>query len=54
MFHKYLNHNKLLVRFGSLLGLVLVVFFSAWTISYFLLPEGSIARPYGCSIAGRE
>ena len=40
MLQKYLMHGKLLVRFGSLLGLVLVVFLGAWTVSYFLLPEG--------------
>jgi hypothetical protein len=55
MLHKYLNHDKLLVRFGSLLGLVLVVFFSAWTISYFLLPEGILrGRTAAQSLAGND
>jgi hypothetical protein len=40
MFEKYLLHSRLLVRFGSLLGVVLVVILGAWTVSYFLLPEG--------------
>jgi hypothetical protein len=40
MFQKYLLHEKLPVRFGSLFGFVLIVFLGAWTVSYFLLPEG--------------
>jgi hypothetical protein len=33
-------HDKLLIRFGALLVVVLVIFFCAWTLSYLFLPEG--------------
>ena len=40
MFKHYLMHDKLLIRFGALLGVVMVIFLSTWTLSYFFLPEG--------------
>jgi hypothetical protein len=40
LFHKYLLNDKLLIRFGSFFGVVLVLFLLAWTIGYFFLPEG--------------
>jgi len=40
MFKRYLMHEKLLVRFGALLGVVATVFLCAWILSYFFLPEG--------------
>jgi hypothetical protein len=55
MFQKYLTHDKLLVRFGSLLGLVLVGFLGAWTISYFLLPEGVLrGKSAAQALAGND
>lgn len=37
---KLLLHDKLIVRFVSLFGLGLVLFFLVWTLSYIALPEG--------------
>lgn len=55
MFQKYLLHDKLLIRFGSLLGFVLIVFFTAWTVSYFLLPEGALrGRTVSQVLAGND
>lgn len=42
MFQKYLLHEKLPVRFGSLLGIVLIAFFAAWFVGYYFLPEGAL------------
>ncbi len=39
MFKRFLLHEKLLVRFGALLGLVLLIFLGAWALSYAFLPE---------------
>jgi hypothetical protein len=44
LLQKYLLHDKLLVRFGSLLALAVVVFLGAWTASYFLMPEGVLRK----------
>jgi len=40
MFKHYLMHDKLLIRFGALFGVVMVIFLATWTLSYFFLPEG--------------
>jgi hypothetical protein len=40
IFKQYMMHDKLLIRFGALLVVVLVIFFCAWTLSYLFLPEG--------------
>jgi hypothetical protein len=40
VFKRYLMHDRLWVRFGALLGVVMAIFVSAWTLSYFFLPEG--------------
>ena len=40
MFKNYLLHEKLLVRFGALLVLVMAAFLGAWILSYLFLPEG--------------
>jgi hypothetical protein len=40
MFARYLTHEKLLVRFLALLGVVSVLFVVVWTLSYAFLPEG--------------
>jgi len=42
VFQKYLLHEKLPVRFGSLLGIVLIAFFAAWFVGYYFLPEGAL------------
>jgi len=42
VFQKDLLHDKLLVRFGSLLGFVLIAFFAAWIVGYSFLPEGAL------------
>ncbi|MFO8041985.1 MAG: hypothetical protein R6U25_02180 [Alkalispirochaeta sp.] len=40
MFHDFLGSDRLIVRFISLYAMGLVVFFAAWTVSYWILPEG--------------
>ncbi len=40
MFKRYLMHDRLLIRFGTLLGVVMLIFLGTWTVSYVLLPEG--------------
>jgi hypothetical protein len=40
MIKRFLLHDKLLIRYGVLLGMVLAVFLSIWTLSYLFLPEG--------------
>lgn len=55
MLQKYLIHDKLLVRFGSLLGLVLVVFLGAWILSYLFLPEGVLlGKTAAQALAGND
>ena len=55
MFKRYLIHDKLLVRFGTLLGVVMAVFLSAWTLSYFFIPEGVLrGRLVGQVLAGND
>jgi hypothetical protein len=51
----YLLHDKLLIRFGALLGMVLAVFLGIWTLSYLLLPEGIMrGRLVGQVLTGQE
>jgi hypothetical protein len=40
MVKRYLMHDRLLVRFGALFGMVFIVLLGAWAVSYLLLPEG--------------
>ncbi len=40
VFKRYLMHDRLLIRFGALLGVVMLIFLGTWTASYVLLPEG--------------
>jgi hypothetical protein len=55
MFKQFLLHDKLLIRFGSLLGVVLVFFLGAWTLSYLFLPEGILrGRNVGQILAGND
>jgi hypothetical protein len=52
---RYLLHDKLLIRFGALLGMVLAVFLSIWTLSYLFLPEGVLrGRLVGQVLTGQE
>lgn len=55
MFKQFLLHDKLPIRFGSLLGVVLVFFLGAWTLSYLFLPEGILqGRNVGQILAGND
>ncbi|WP_157209607.1 hypothetical protein [Methanosalsum zhilinae] len=40
---RFLGHQHLLVRFISLYALGLILFFTSWTTSYYLLPEGLLS-----------
>jgi hypothetical protein len=54
-FKQYLIHDKLPIRFGSLLAVVLVIFLSAWTLSYLFLPEGILrGRNVAQVLAGND
>jgi hypothetical protein len=55
VFKHYLIHDRLLVRFGALLGVSMAVFLSAWTLSYFFIPEGVLrGRLVGQALAGND
>lgn len=55
MFQRYLMHDRLLVRFLALLGLVMVVFLGAWVVSYLFLPEGVLRnRNFAQALAGSD
>ena len=48
-------HDKLLVRFGALLGVVMAVFLGAWILSFFFIPEGVLrGRLVGQVLAGSD
>jgi hypothetical protein len=51
----FLLHDKLLIRFAALLGLVLTVFLSVWTLSFLILPEGVLrGRLVGQALTGQD
>jgi hypothetical protein len=52
--NKYLCHERLAIRFVSLLGLCTVLFLITWTFSYLLLPEGLLRGRTGSAIVGDE
>jgi hypothetical protein len=55
MFQKYYLHDKLLVRFGSLLAFTSVVFLGAWFVSFYLLPEGILrGKSAAQALAGND
>ena len=55
MLIKYLLHEKLLVRFGSLLVLVMAAFLGGWILSYLFLPEGLLrGRSAAQALAGND
>jgi hypothetical protein len=48
-------HDRLLVRFGVLFGMVMIVLFGAWALSYLLLPEGILrGRTAAQVLAGND
>ena len=55
MLRRYLTHEKLLVRFLTLLGTVSVLFVVVWMLSYSFLPEGLMRGRSGAqALAGVE
>ena len=53
MLRRYLTHDRLVVRFLSLLAVVSIVFIAVWAASYWLLPEGLLTgRTGGQALAG--
>jgi hypothetical protein len=52
--NRFLCHERLLVRFISLVGICTVLFLIAWTFSYSFLPEGVMRGRTGSVIAGDE
>jgi hypothetical protein len=55
MFKRYLMHDRLLVRFGALFGMVLIVMLGSWALSYLLLPEGILRGRTGAQVfAGND
>lgn len=52
---RFLLHEKMLIRFTSLLALVLIAFFFTWTLSYLFLPEGLLrGRSAAALLAGND
>lgn len=52
---RYLTHEKLVVRFLALLGVVSIVFVAIWALSYSFLPEGLLrGRTGGQILAGND
>jgi hypothetical protein len=50
-----LLHKKVLIRFLTLYALAVVLFLTAWTLSYYLLPEGFLKGRTGTqALAGSE
>jgi len=55
VFKRYLLHERILVRFAALFGMAVVLFVSAWTLSYLFLPEGILrGRSAGAVLAGDD
>jgi hypothetical protein len=55
MLKRYLMHDRLLVRFGALLGMVVIVLLGAWSLSYLFLPEGVLrGRTAAQVLAGND
>lgn len=51
---RFLTHPNLFVRFSSLLTLGIVLFVLAWSIGYYLLPEGAFRAGADAMIAARN
>jgi hypothetical protein len=55
MFHRYLLHDKLMIRFAALSAIAVVLFVGVWTLSYLFLPEGILrGRNLGAVLAGTD
>ena len=55
VFKHYLLHDRLLIRFMALLGIVVVIFVGVWALSYLFLPEGILrGRSLGQIVAGND
>jgi hypothetical protein len=55
MLKQYLLHEKLPVRFGALLLVVMLIFLAAWTVGYFWLPEGVLrGQTVAHALAGND
>ena len=55
VFKHYLLHDRLLIRFMALLGIVVVIFVGVWALSYLFLPEGILrGRSLGQILAGND
>ena len=52
--NRFLCHEKLLVRFLSLLGMAIALFLVTWILSYAFLPEAILRGRTGSIIAGEE
>lgn len=52
--NRYLCHQKMSVRFLSLLGISLLLFLLTWAISYAFLPEALLRSRTGSAITGAE
>jgi len=50
----FLIHERLYVRFLSLFGIGVAVFMLAWTLSYFILPEGILRGRTGSALLAGE
>jgi hypothetical protein len=50
MFKHYLMHDRLLIRFGALLGIVAAIFFGTWLLSYWFIPEGVLRGRTGAQL----
>lgn len=47
---RYLLHERLIVRFATLLGLGLIAFFVSWSLSHALLPEAALRGKSGAAV----
>ena len=55
MLRRFIMHERLIVRFATLLGLGLILMYASWALSYALLPEGALRGKSGAALlAGSE
>lgn len=55
MIQRYLLHEKLLIRFGALMGIVLIALLGSWGLAYWFLPEGVLRGRTGAQLlAGND
>lgn len=54
-FHRYLMHDRLAVRFMTLIGVTTLIFITTWMVSYYFLPEGFLrGRNVGAVLGGAD